>query len=263
MSSESAPVEAWLAAARASHRRVADLVAPLSDEELAGPSYADEWSIAEVLSHLGSGAEIFSLILAAGLAGRPAPGGEEFQPVWARWNSKPPPAQAHDAIVADAAFLAQLDALDGQQRADWQIELFGGSQDLAGLLRLRLGEHAVHTWDVAVSRDPSATVAPDAVDLLIDVIDSLVSRVAKPADPPIRVLVSTQGPTRQFQLQATSGEASLTPHDGADANSDAQLRLPAEALVRLVYGRLDPQHTPPIDASGIDLDVLRRIFPGF
>jgi hypothetical protein len=33
--------------------------------------------------------------------------------------------------------------------------------------------------------------------------------------------------------------------------------------VRLVYGRLDPDHTPAsVEARGIDLDLLRSTFPG-
>ena len=41
------------------------------------------------------------------------------------------------------------------------------------------------------------------------------------------------------------------------------LSLPAEAFIRLVYGRLDPDHTPAsVDARGVDLDLLRRTFPG-
>ena len=39
--------------------------------------------------------------------------------------------------------------------------------------------------------------------------------------------------------------------------------MPAEAFVRLVYGRLDPAHTPPIKAHRADLDELRQLFPGF
>ena len=39
--------------------------------------------------------------------------------------------------------------------------------------------------------------------------------------------------------------------------------LPAEAFVRLVYGRLDPDHTPSsVSADGVDLDLLRSAFPG-
>ena len=40
------------------------------------------------------------------------------------------------------------------------------------------------------------------------------------------------------------------------------LRLPAESLVRLVYGRLDPAHTP-VAADSTGLDDLRGLFPGF
>jgi hypothetical protein len=40
--------------------------------------------------------------------------------------------------------------------------------------------------------------------------------------------------------------------------------LPAEALLRLVYGRLDPGHTPPVEVSGDAglLDRAREVFPG-
>jgi hypothetical protein len=38
--------------------------------------------------------------------------------------------------------------------------------------------------------------------------------------------------------------------------------LPAESFVRLVYGRLDPEHTPAtVDAEAVA--SLRLLFPGF
>jgi hypothetical protein len=52
---------------------------------------------------------------------------------------------------------------------------------------------------------------------------------------------------------------SLTPDDDAGA---PDLELPAEALVRLVYGRLDPEHTPAVNVGEAELDELRRAFPG-
>ena len=63
------------------------------------------------------------------------------------------------------------------------------------------------------------------------------------------------GPVVHLSL---ADRVSLTDGEGGEA----ELRLPAEALVRLVYGRLDPDHTPALSVTGVDLDDLRRTFPG-
>jgi hypothetical protein len=42
---------------------------------------------------------------------------------------------------------------------------------------------------------------------------------------------------------------------------EPDLVLPAEAFIRLVYGRLDADHTPAV-AGSADLDALRAAFPG-
>jgi hypothetical protein len=125
---------------------------------------------------------------------------------------------------------------------------------------MRLGEHAVHTWDVAVALDPAARVAPDAVDLLVDTLDQLVARSGKPDGTKRQVQVSTSKPERHFTLEVgeTVTLVASEPDEGL-----AELQLPAEALVRLVYGRLDLDHTPPLKTRGVELDELRGIFPGF
>ena len=56
-----------IASVRNSHERLVSLVKPLTPQELRRRSYASEWSIAQVLSHLGSQAEIFETFLAAAL----------------------------------------------------------------------------------------------------------------------------------------------------------------------------------------------------
>src|SRR5262249_39843 len=69
-------------------------------------------------------------------------------------------------------------------------------------------------------------------------------------------------PQRDFTLE--SGKTvTLAPSAAGEDAELPELRLPAEALVRLVYGRLDPGHTPPVETRGVDLDELRRLFPGF
>lgn len=250
----------WIGALRHSHDRLQALVGPLDPGQLEQRSYASEWSIAQVLSHLGSGAVIFGLFLQAGLAGQEPPGRDTFVSIWNEWNAKDPQAQAADGLRADEATVERFESLEPDQKAGLRLHLFGMDLDITGLARMRVSEHAVHTWDVAVALDPSATVAPDAVGLLIDTVGQLAARSAKPDGKERRIRVSTSDPERHFVLE--TGEAvSLTESDGEEEPSE--LRLPAEAFVRLVYGRLGPHHTPPVEADGVDLNELRQIFPGF
>jgi uncharacterized protein (TIGR03083 family) len=250
----------WIGALRHSHDRLQAMVEPLDAGQLRQRSYASEWSIAQVLSHLGSGAEIFGLWLDAGLSGQDPPGRDELGPIWNAWNAKDPQAQAADGLRADEATLERLESLDAGQRARLRLHLFGMDVDTTGLARMRFSEHAVHTWDVAVALDPSATLRPDAVGLIIDTLGQLAAWAGKPDGKQRRVRVSTTDPERHFILQSTAEAVTLTAPDGDE--SLPELRLPAEAFIRLVYGRLDPAHTPAAETAGVDLDELRPIFPG-
>jgi hypothetical protein len=138
--------------------------------------------------------------------------------------------------------------------------------DATGIIRLRLGEHVLHTWDVAVMRDPAATVQADAVELLIDNVPQfLAPRLGKPLAKPFRVRITTTAPQRDYLL--SSGESvSVVNWPGEDAAGDAvpHVVMPAEALLRLAYGRMDPEHTPASVTGDPDvLDKLRAMFPGF
>jgi uncharacterized protein (TIGR03083 family) len=258
--------KALISALRNSRSRLTSLVEPLSPTQVAGPSYASEWTIAQVLSHLGSGAEVFGMFLDAGLAGEDPPGQEAFPPIWDRWNAKAPVDQAADALRVDAAFVARLEALTDEEIGSIQLAMFGMEIDAARLMQMRLSEHALHTWDIAVALDPAATLSLDAATQVLDSIGQLVGRVGKPQDKELRLAIHTTDPERHFLLAATD-TVTLTDEgdgsEGAGAAPDGRLELPAEALIRLFYGRLDPGHTPvAVVASGVDLDALRRMFPG-
>jgi uncharacterized protein (TIGR03083 family) len=253
----------WIGALRHSHDRLHAVIEPLGPEQLQRRSYASEWSIAQVLSHIGSQSEIFGRFLDAGLTGQDPPGRDEFGPIWASWNAKDPQAQASDALRADEATLERFESLDADQRARLRLRAFGMDVDVAGLARMRLSELAVHSWDVEVALDPSATVAPDAVGLLIDTLVPFMAWAAKPDGKQRTVRVTTTDPERHLILE-TNEAVTLTPTGDGTAPEPGQpeLSLPAEAFIRLVYGRLDPDHTPPARTAGVDLDELRTIFPG-
>jgi len=249
----------WIEVLRHSHEALRVMVEPLDDDRLSAQSYAKEWSIAQVLSHLGSGAEIFGLFVEAGLNGSEPPGREAFMPIWAAWNAKSPAAQAADALRADGALVQRLESLNDTQLASLRLAFFGQDLDAAAMARMRLSEHAIHSWDIAVAIDPTAAVAEESVVLLVDTLDQLAARVGKPTGDATRVRVSVTDPEREFVLE-TADTVTLTqsPGDGAP-----DLRLPAEAFIRLLYGRLDPANTPPVQGEASILDDLRPVFPGF
>lgn len=251
-------VQDWLDAVRSSHRRLRRVLEPLAADEVAGPSYHD-WSIAQVASHLGSQAEIFALFLEAGLSGSEPPGGEVFSGVWARWDGLEPSEQQRQSLAADEQLVDRLEAVSPAQQRSFALALFGSQVDFSGFLAMRLAEHAVHTWDIAVALDPRATLAPDATVLLVDGLPVLAARAGRAPDGLHPTVVLTRAPDRVFSLTATEGKVALEPTDDPGAEP---LTLPAEALIRLVHGRLDAEHTPAdVDADAVA--ALRPAFPGF
>ncbi len=251
----------WIAALRTSQDRLKGLVEPLIPGRVGTQSMATEWSVADVLSHLGSQAEIFQGILDAALAGSPLPGPEAFPPIWDAWNAKSGVDQVSDSLMANEAFVRQAEGLSQAELAALRFPLFGMDLDVVGFLQMRLSEHAVHSWDVAAALDPTAVVAADAVDLVIDTLPEMVKRIGKPQHEPFRVRIVTSGPDRDLVL-AVEEAVTLGPVDGASV--EGVVRLPAEAFLRLVYGRLDDQHRPAleVDGEGLTLDKLRAVFPG-
>ena len=73
------------------------------------------------------------------------------------------------------------------------------------------------------------------------------------------VAVRTTDPERALALRLSADGVELT---AGDAGQEPELTLPAEAFSRLVYGRLDPGHTPAFTGDAALLDALRAVFPG-
>ena len=260
----------WIAALRRNHERLASLVQPFGADQARAKSYCSDWTIAQVMSHLGSGAEIALMMLPAALGEGEQVGVEVFRPVWDVWNAKSPDAQVADGLAADERYVQRLEQLTDEQLAGIRLPFFGLDLDAVGLIRLRLSEHALHTWDVAVAADPAAVVPADAVALLIDNVPQfLAPRLGKPQERPLRLRIRTVGPDRDYLFTAaeavsmTDLQADAGALAGPDAEGRREVIMPAEALLRLAYGRLDPAHTPAdVVAAPADLDQLRAVFPG-
>ena len=254
-----------IAALRTTHDGLAALVPGLTDEQLTGPSGAAEWTVAQVLSHLGSGAEIGHATLASALGTGPAPGPGFNESVWDRWNARSPREQAAEFLDHDARFVAAFEALTAEQRATVQVDLgfLPAPLSLASFAGMRLNEAALHFWDVGVALDPAATVPADVAAVLAEHLAGdlgfLVGFIGKAdarAEPAVvDIDGSGYGIVVADRVAVVAGPTDPT----------ATFTGPLEAAVRLVGGRLRPATTPDsvTVTGGVSLDDLRRVFPGY
>ncbi|WP_290056387.1 maleylpyruvate isomerase family mycothiol-dependent enzyme [Amycolatopsis solani] len=253
-------VDRTIAALRAEHDVLAGLVRTLTDEQLAGPSGAAEWTVAQALSHLGSGAEIgrAPILRAAGEAVE----AEENPTIWARWDASAPRAQAEGFVAHNGRWLETVEALTPEQRASLTVDLgfLPEPVPLVTALGMRLSEVANHSWDVRVGLDPDAGVdagsAAVLVDLLAGPVGFMLSFLAKPAELANPVSLAVPGGGLVIEDAVTV----VTHLDAPTATFDG----PPEAFVRLLSGRLKAPYDKGVTVEGdVTLDELRRVFPGF
>lgn len=254
-------------ALRSGHEDLAALVRGMTADDLARRSAAVDWDVSQVLSHLGSSAEINLAGLEGALDGTGNPGGEFNQGVWARWDAMAREERAEGFLSANEVLLRRYEGLDERTRESLRIDLgfLPEPVDLATAAGLRLSEFAHHTWDVKAAFDPRATLAPEAVPLMFDQVSALIGFLGKPAElggGPVVIAVRTTAPERSFGLHVgdtvSFGDTPQAP--------DAVLTAPAEWWLRLLAGRHAPEHTAAtvtLTGGAVTLDDLRRVFPGF
>jgi len=172
---------------------------------------------------------------------------------------------------ADRQFVEAFEGLEADQLDGMQIKLpfLPDPVDVATAVGFRLNEHTLHSWDVFAAFEPSATLAPESVALLIDRLPFMVGMVGRftpretrPPEP-TTIAIDTTDPPRQYELEL-GDSAALRPADG-DGSTSGSLAIPAEALLRLVAGRLRADHPAgDVEPTGaLSLADLRRAFPGY
>lgn len=247
-------------ALRRQHDTLAAIVPTLDEEGLARRSGASEWTVAQVLSHLGSGAEI--TVKPIRRAAGHEVDAEDNQAVWARWDGAAPADQAAGFLSHDAAYLETVEGLPPEQRSTLSVDLgfLPEPVPLVVALGMRLNEVANHAWDVQVALDPAAEVDPDAAEVLLDLFAGplafLLGFSGKPDQAPEAVRLAVPGGG-----VIVDGGVSVV-RDLEDPT--ASLSAPAGATIRLLAGRLGDEHADGVTVTGnVTLTELRRIFPGY
>jgi uncharacterized protein (TIGR03083 family) len=245
-------------ALRSSVARLGRLAIMRSAEDLTRPAFPSEWSIADVLSHLGSGAVITKRRLDDFIAGRDTPA-DFARAVWDDWNAKGPEAQRDDGRIADAELLAALEGVTPAIRASFTSVIGPITLGFEQFVAMRLNEHAIHTWDIEVVEDSSSTIPQQAAAIVVDNLALTAHFTARPTGDTRTITVATTAPERGFKIVLTPDSVQLSPTPPHPRSAD--LALHAEAFARLVYGRLDSAHTPA-GTEGDVVEIMRRVFPG-
>lgn len=249
-----------IAAQRRSHDEMVEFVRGLDAQELGRRSGSAEWTVAQVLSHLGSAAEIGLNTLRAGRADLDA-----SPAIWDRWNAMSASDQASNFVVADERLVEATEALDDEELSTRKIDVgfLPAPVDIAFVVGLRLSEVGLHKWDVDVAFDPNATVAAHVVPIVLERLPLFAGFFAQPGGRTGAVAIETSGPDARYVLELSGDSASMS--EGTSDRAGSVLRLPGESLLRLTSGRLAPEHTPSAVAmeGDLSLDDLRAVFPGY
>jgi uncharacterized protein (TIGR03083 family) len=255
-----------VAALAAGHQQLVPLVEDLSEQQLTTPTEIGEWTVAQVLSHLGSGAVIARKTLGAALTGKPNPGPESNRTVWAEWDALGPIEQRDGFVRANQELLVGIDKIPEATRETLRVDtgFLPEPADLATTLKLRLNEFALHSWDVRAFLDSDAVIESSAVPLGLEILPGFLPFLAKPEHlgRSATLRVDLTHPSQRFGLALTPDGARITD---LPPEPTGTLALPAEAWLRLVTGRLRREYTPATVAvdGPVTLADLRRVFPGF
>jgi uncharacterized protein (TIGR03083 family) len=249
-----------IAALHAEHDTLVALLANLDEGQLDSPSGADGWTVAQVLSHLGSGAEIGRALFAQAVG--VSVEAEDNRTIWARWDAAGPADQAAGFVEHNTRWLAAVDALTPEQRSSLSTDLgfLPEPVSLETVLGMRLNEVANHAWDVRVALDPNSEVNVDSAAVLVDLFTGplgfMLGFLAKPAELSESAMVAVPGAGLVIEDAVTVVSNLESP--------SATFHGSPGAFIRLLSGRLKEPYTKGVTVEGnATLDDLHRVFPGF
>ncbi|HLH25931.1 MAG TPA: maleylpyruvate isomerase family mycothiol-dependent enzyme [Chloroflexota bacterium] len=236
-----AQVAALREAAQGEVAALADYTRTLDTAGWTAPTWCPGWDVREIVAHLAEGMDRFGQQVQGALAGQPVEFSMAERDARRAQVRALPDAELIDRLERNtAAFYDRLEPLSDDDLVRPSVPMAAGITPVLQVAYLRLHEPALHRWDVRIVRDPAATVEPHAAALLSDYVLAGAPRLAKAdalGDGVGHALAETSG--------AGGGPVTLRWHGGqmevargAPATADVTLRLPIEALIRLIWGRL-------------------------
>jgi len=223
----------------------------LSPDDLQKPSACEDWSVADVLGHLGG--QAFALQVNRGIQGDYSPPegatavADHDEDGFARGISdraKTTREQHGEQLVAvvNQRLDETVTVFNGVDPKEWETLCYWppGPEPVRTLLDMRIAELTMHTWDIRSVLDGEYHLSPDSVGVLIDTVDRAVRRAFRP-DPSLarplvhRFVVSGPAATSRDIVIAAEG-----PQVGPAGNQepDVTFQCDGETYVLVMYGRL-------------------------
>ena len=196
---------------RSSVARLRALVEPLDAAQLRASAYPAEWNVADVLSHIGSS----TVIMQAGIDDEPRRTSDgcrvrgdrvgHLEREGARGAGR---RRARSRTARSSIASTRSTPRSGRAVSVSLGPMMFGFDEVVGL---RVNEHLVHTWDVAVTFDPAATLPADGTATMIDNLGIVGRFWGKPIGVEHAVHVHTTAPERDFVIMLGMDAVTMEP----------------------------------------------------
>jgi uncharacterized protein (TIGR03083 family) len=256
---------------RVSRAEVQALVGELragGDAAWNAPSRCAGWAAKDVVAHVAQALLFFNAATRAALDGQPPPPSDPAQMHAAAAQLLAEPRETVLNVLGERneAYCDYLDSLD-VAALPTPVDLSFMVLPVWQLALVRMNEIVLHRWDIRAARQPDAPVHSEGVPMALEM--SLGGAQ----------IMATHGEKRegtwQFDVAGPGGGPvtvrvqgdQVSAQRGTAPGADVRLALEAEALLRLLWGRLDLGAA--IDSGRVRLDgdrdkalALQRLFPG-
>jgi uncharacterized protein (TIGR03083 family) len=248
--------QSFLRCCHAGSERLTQYLSSLPPESWQIPSACEGWEVRDVVGHLAWGAKLYLSAISRGVKGDTSPPegyppeGEidrKTFPVWAAQQAityrERQGEQLLDALTARNAKLHNL--MVGLRSQDWEKPCYHplGLREVKVLVVFRAIELSLHTWDIQSVLEPSTSLLPESLPILMERIPAMLSGTFQPDTQlrsPIRYRFLVKGAVPGELDLVIEGDRLLVEPVGT-AEAQVTSRSDTETFALLMFHRLSPQ----------------------
>ena len=255
------------AATRREITSIARQVRPLDESGWDAPTWCTGWTVREIVAHLTEGVDRFGAQVRGALAGEPV----EFSMAdrdarRARVKALPPEELVSELKRRTGGFFEYLEGLDDEVLTSAKVPMAAGLTAPLAIAHLRLQEPALHRWDTLALQQPDAKVDPESAALLVDYVLGNAVRQTKAealAGLDATYRLDVQGPGGGAVVIGLREGKATAIRDPQPGGSVPDLALATEALVRLLWGRVDVERALADGVLKGDAEAARALGRAF